>query len=98
MAMPLVYRIRVCRACGEVGGGMDRYCLRCRERGTLEDRYECERCRRILSAARCEECEKEEAATVAGSPEGVRAMPAADRSRALDAPDRRPPTVDIRLD
>jgi hypothetical protein len=89
MAMPVVYRIRVCRACGEVGSGMDTYCLRCRERGTLEDRYECERCRRIYPVNRCAECERDDGVTAL--------VPASANSRPAEAPTDAPRRVDIRL-
>ena len=91
MAMPVVYRIRVCRACGEVGSGMDTYCLRCRERGTLEDRYECERCRRIYSVNRCTECERDDGVTAL-----VPASAAGSRGPTAEPTDE-PRRIDIRL-
>jgi hypothetical protein len=54
--MTPIVRVRECDLCGEVGGVMDTVCPRCKRHGSLRDRFQCSRCKRLLEEKTCWNC------------------------------------------
>src|SRR4051794_32335355 len=49
-------QIKHCAECGNICELMDTVCPRCRRYGTLQERFECSRCGKVLEEPHCEVC------------------------------------------
>ncbi len=56
MADATMVRVRECGECGVLAGPMDTRCQSCLRAGTLRDRLQCPRCRRVQDEMVCNVC------------------------------------------